>query len=180
MNSQQADTVMGKITSVYGVKGWVKVFSYTQPKENLKIYPEWKIERGGAVKHLKVLDCKAHGNGLVARLEGVSDREAARALSDYLITVPKESLPELEHGDYYWHQLEGLQVYTIESELQSQVLLGKVKHMMETGSNDVLVIKPCKGSIDKKERLVPYLVDQVVKTVDLEDGKIVVDWDPEF
>lgn len=168
-------TVMGKITSVYGVKGWVKVFSYTQPKENIAKYPVWILEQNGKTREIDVLACKAHGNGLVAQLKGYTDREQARLLADTLVRVPTKQLPDLEAGDYYWHQLEGLEVHTTSGEL-----LGKVGHMMETGANDVMVVKPCAGSMDRKERLIPYLVDQVVVSVDLDAGKIRVDWDTEF
>lgn len=175
MTSTDQSTVMGKITSVYGVKGWVKVFSYTQPKENICRYKSWTIQRGKDVRVVSVVSCKAHGNGLVAKLQGCDDREQAKSFSDFLIKVPKDSLPELEDGDFYWHQLEGMFVRT-----QDDALLGRVSHLMETGSNDVLVIKPCDGSMDGKERLVPYLLDQVVRSVDLDKQVIVVDWDPEF
>lgn len=167
-------TVMGKITSVYGVKGWVKVFSYTQPKENLCKYKRWTLERDGKKLDVKV-QSKVHGKGVIAQIEGCQDREVAKSYSDYLITIPKDELPDLASGEYYWHQLEGLLVKTIGGQL-----LGKVNHLMETGSNDVLVIRKCEGSIDGKERLVPYLPDDVVKKVDLSEGFIEVDWDPEF
>lgn len=167
-------TVMGKITSVYGVKGWVKVFSYTQPKENLCKYKRWTIERSGEKREVSVVS-KVHGKGLVAQIDGCSDRELAQNYCDFLITIPTEELPELTPGEYYWHQLEGLQVKTVQGEL-----LGKVSHLMETGSNDVLVVRKCSGSIDGKERLIPYLPDDVVKTIDLSEGFVEVDWDPEF
>lgn len=168
-------TIMGKVTSVYGVKGWVKVFSYTQPKENLKKYKVWTLEKNGQRKQVSVLGCKAHGNGLVAQLDGCSDREQAKALTESMICVETAELPDLEDGEFYWHQLEALKVVTTQGQL-----LGKVHHLMETGSNDVLVVRKCAGSIDGKERLIPYLPEQVVKNVDLEEGVIEVDWDPEF
>lgn len=175
MQTSIDSTVMGKITSVYGVKGWVKVFSYAEPKENICQYSNWSIERNGERKVVKVLNCKPHGNGMVAQLEGCHDRDQARSFCDYLITVPKEQLPELKAGEYYWHQFEGLRV-----QLPSGELLGKVNHMMETGSNDVLVVKACNGSVDDRERLIPYLPDQVVLDVDLEAGVLTVNWDLEF
>ena len=168
-------TVMGKITSVYGVKGWVKILSYTRPKENICKYNAWTIQKGKTVKSVKVLNCKPHGNGIVAQLEGINDRELAKTLADYLVSVPTIELPELSDGDYYWHQLEGLLVRTVDG-----ALLGKVSHLIETGSNDVFVVKPCDGSIDGKERLIPYLLDQVVKAIALDEQSISVDWDPEF
>lgn len=170
----QHSTVMGKITSVYGVKGWVKVHSYTQPKENLCKYKHWNIERDGEKRSVNVKS-KAHGKGLIAHIEGCDDRNLAQNYCGYLITVPKDELPDLEPGEFYWHQLEGLEV-----RLANGDLLGKVSHLMETGSNDVLVVRKCRGSIDGKERLIPYLPDSVVKNIDLGKGLIEVDWDPEF
>ena len=175
MQTSLDTAVMGKITSVYGVKGWVKVFSYAESKENICKYSKWSIERNGIQKSVGVLNCKPHGNGLVAQLEGCHDRDAAKSYCEYLITVPKETLPELGSGDYYWHQLEGLQVRALGGEL-----LGAVSHLMETGSNDVLVVKRCEGSVDDRERLIPYLPEQVVKSVDLDNALVIVDWDIEF
>lgn len=173
--SASAETIMGKVTSVYGVKGWVKVFSYTQPKENLLKYKIWSLRKQGREQVVKVLSSKVHGNGLVAQIEGYNDRDQAKLLADSLISITVDQLPELEGDDFYWHQLEGLQVSTVAGQL-----LGKVHHMMETGSNDVLVVRKCSGSLDGKERLIPYLPEQVVVSVDLEKQEIVVDWDPEF
>ncbi|KZY48919.1 ribosome maturation factor RimM [Oleiphilus sp. HI0117] len=171
---------MGKITSVYGVKGWVKVFSYTQPKENICQYKNWTLEGGSKNGSVTVLSCKAHGNGLVAQLKGCHDRDEAKQYCGSLISVPREELPELPSGDYYWHQLQGLKVFASGSDVEEKVLLGRVDHLIETGSNDVLVVKKCKDSLDGRERLIPYLPDQVVLAVDLEAGSIEVDWDPEF
>lgn len=173
--SAPAETIMGKVTSVYGVKGWVKVFSYTQPKENLLKYKTWSLRKQGREQVVNVLSSKVHGNGLVAQIEGYNDRDQAKMLADSYITISVDQLPELEGDDFYWHQLEGLQVVTVAGEL-----LGKVHHLMETGSNDVLVVRKCPGSLDGKERLIPYLPEQVVVSVDLEKQEIVVDWDPEF
>tara|TARA_R110002167_G_scaffold186072_10_gene386967 strand:- start:362 stop:886 length:525 start_codon:yes stop_codon:yes gene_type:complete len=174
---------MGKVTSVYGVKGWVKVFSYTQPKENLCQYLNWQLQdQSGTSRPVKVLECKAHGNGLVAFFDGSSDRDLAKKFCGMLITVPSSELPSLPEGEYYWSQLQGLLVYAVNSEAEASkpVLLGKVSHLIETGSNDVLVVKKCKDSIDANERLIPYLLDQVIKLVDLQRGVIEVDWDPDF
>jgi len=180
MSINEKNTVMGKITSVYGVKGWVKVFSYTQPKENICQYKSWLLDDSGEKRLVKVLSCKPHGNGLVAQFEGSHDREQAKTYCGSLATIPRSELPNLPAGEYYWHQLQGLNVFSVEDEAESKTLLGKVSHLIETGSNDVLVVKKCKDSLDSKERLIPYLPDQVVKTVDIENGFIEVDWDPDF
>ncbi len=180
MSKSTKNTVMGKVTSVYGVKGWVKVFSYTQPKENLCQYSDWQLQdESGASKPVKVIDCKPHGNGLIALFEGAKDRDLAKNFCGMLITVPSSNLPGLPEGEYYWSQLQGLLVYSVSSD-STPVLLGVVNHLIETGSNDVLVVKKCKDSLDGKERLIPYLPDQVIKLVDLQKGIIEVDWDPDF
>lgn len=183
MSKRTSHTVMGKVTSVYGVKGWVKVFSYTQPKENLCKYTNWQLEdQNGLTKPVNVLSCKAHGNGLIAQFENVFDRDVAKTLCGMLISVPSSQLPSLPEGDFYWSQLQGLKVYSLGNgnDNAQRQLLGQVDHLIETGSNDVLVVRKCKDSLDSKERLIPYLPEQVVKLVDLEQGIIEVDWDPDF
>lgn len=180
MSKSSHNTVMGKVTSVYGVKGWVKVFSYTQPKDNIRQYDNWQLQDQSCVsRSVKVLDCKPHGNGLVALFEGAKDRDLAKLFCGMLITVPTSELPTLPEGEYYWSHLQGLLVYSLSSGAEP-VLLGKVSHLIETGSNDVLVVKKCKDSLDGNERLIPYLPEQVVKLVDLHKGIIEVDWDPDF
>ena len=117
----------------------------------------------------KVLSGRIHGKGLVARLEGVDDRDTAHSLKGFDIAVNRDQLPKTTEGEYYWVDLEGLDVRTIEG-----VALGKVDYLFETGANDVLVVK------GDRERLVPYISDQVIKSVDLQKALIVVDWDPDF
>lgn len=181
MSKSSKNTVMGKVTSVYGVKGWLKVFSYTQPKENICQYKTWQLQDASGVLHaINVLDSKVHGNGLVAQFEGAHDRDQAKTYCGMLVTIPSEDLPDLPDGEYYWSQLQGLKVFTVNDQAKPPVLLGEVNHLIETGSNDVLVVKKCKDSLDGKERLIPYLPEQVVKLVDLDKGVIEVDWDPDF
>jgi 16S rRNA processing protein RimM len=95
------------------------------------------------------------------------------------VVVPAGSLPDLEEGDYYWSQLQGLQVWCRDQSPEAsaeRVLLGSVDHLIETGANDVLVVKPSRGSIDDRERLIPYLPGDVVTTVDLAEAVIEVNW----
>ncbi len=182
MSNDSKNTVMGKVTSVYGVKGWVKVFSYAQPKENICDYSVWQLQDpSGQLKSVNVLECKSHGNGLIALFEGVHDRDSAKTFCGMLVTIPSSKLPRLPEGEYYWSQLQGLKVYSFtNNDRSAPILLGAVDHLIETGSNDVLVVKKCKDSLDGKERLIPYLPEQVVKLVDLNKGCIEVDWDPDF
>ncbi len=166
---------MGRITSLYGVRGWVKVYSHTEPMENILSYAPWYIQHNGRWLIVEVEQGKRHGKGLVAKLVNCDDRDQAKEFCGTDIAIDQRQLPDLKSEEYYWHQLEKLNVVT-----ESNVLLGQVDYLISTGSNDVLVVKGTKESVDKEERLIPYLPDQVVKEVNLEEGIIRVDWDPEF
>jgi len=176
MNATQDELVLGRITSAFGVQGWVKVYSYTDPMENVLDYRKWTLRLKDGTRREVVLEKgRRQGPGLVARLRGVSDREQALALANAEIVIPANSLPELEPGEYYWHQLEGLRVETVDG-----LQLGHVDHLFETGSNDVLVVRGDADSCDQRQRLIPYLPEQVIQQIDLEGRRLVVDWDPEF
>lgn len=166
--------VLGKITSVHGVRGEVKIYSFTDPIDNLLGYPAWTLKRDGEVKQVELVSGRLQGKVLVAKLKGLDDREVARTFAGFDICVPRALLPDLDDGEYYWHQLEGLKVI----DLQGQ-LLGRLDHLLETGSNDVMVVKPCPGSLDDRERLLPY-TEQCVQKVDLAAGEMRVDWDADF
>jgi 16S rRNA processing protein RimM len=167
--------VLGKIVSVHGIRGSVKVYSDTDPLDNVLDYPEWILRKGEQTRTIKFLDGRVQGRILVVNLEGVTDRDQALDMVGYEICVVQDALPDLDVGEYYWHQLEGLQVVTVQGEL-----LGRIDHLLETGSNDVMVVKPCDGSLDQRERLLPYLPDLYVKSIDLQSCVMQVDWDPEF
>ncbi|MDB6061127.1 MAG: ribosome maturation factor RimM [Verrucomicrobiaceae bacterium] len=171
--------VIGRLTGVYGVKGWLKLFSYTDPMENFFGYQRCQIFRQGAWQQLAIADGRQHGKGLVVKLRDVDDRDQAAAFVGCDIVVPAEDLPQLAADDFYWRELEGLQVVVDDPE-RGRLILGKVNHLLETGANDVLVVKGDDQSIDQRERLIPYLPDQVVLKVDLPAQTIVVAWDPDF
>jgi 16S rRNA processing protein RimM len=173
--TKDGNMVLGSITAVYGVKGWVKIYSHTDPLDNIFEYAPFTLKIGGELKTVEVEAGKRHGKGLVAKLVGVDDRDVAQKFCGAEIVIKADQLPNLEEGEFYWNQLENLLVYT-----ESGLLLGKVSHLLETGANDVLVVKGTTESIDKNERLLPYLPGQVVKEIDLETGTMRVDWDPEF
>ncbi|MBD9425232.1 ribosome maturation factor RimM [Pseudomonas sp. PDM15] len=166
--------VLGKITSVHGVRGEVKIYSFTDPIDNLLDYSPWTLKREGEVKQVELVSGRLQGKVLVAKLKGLDDREVARTFAGFDICVPRALLPDLEDGEFYWHQLEGLKVI----DLQGQ-LLGRLDHLLETGANDVMVVKPCPGSLDDRERLLPY-TEQCVQQVDLAAGEMRVDWDADF
>lgn len=161
--------VLGKISGIYGVKGWVRVYSYTSPRDNILAYPQWLLKRRSGWEMHKLCSGKKHGKGIVVKIEGCEDRDQAAAMMDMEIAIRQEQLPKAEAGEYYWRDLKGLQVETVDG-----VVLGKIAELFETGANDVIVIK------GDRERLVPFVTDDVVKRIDLEANLMVVDWDPDF
>ena len=175
MAKHSQETVIGQVSSVFGVKGWLKVYSYTDPKEGILEYRDLTLVHQGQRIAAKVEEGRRQGQGIVVRLKGIDDRGLARTYCGADITVPTKELPPLPEGEYYWHQLEGLTVYTVANEC-----FGRVDHLIETGSNDVLVVRATESSIDQRERLIPYLPEQVVKSVSLAESAMIVDWDPEF
>lgn len=162
--------VVGRINGLHGVRGWVKVFSHTQPRENILSYRTWHLLQGGQWVAVELLDGRPQGKGIVARLKGYDDRDQAAALMGTEVAIRREQLPEAKHGEYYWADLQGLKVVNAEG-----VVLGVVDHLLETGANDVLVVHD-----DTTERLIPYVPEQFVLEVALDEGVIRVDWDPEF
>ena len=175
MFRQSQQTVIGQVTSVFGVKGWLKVYSFTDPREGILNYRDWTLLQNGNRVSVRLEEGRRQGQVIVVRLKGVDDRDQARGLCGANITVATTELPPLPEGEFYWHQLEGLMVFTVDGDC-----LGRVDHLIETGSNDVLVVRSCDRSIDQRERLIPYLPEQVVTRVSLAEAAMTVDWDPEF
>jgi len=169
--------VVGRITAVFGVRGWVKVFSYTEQVEAVFDYQPWWIDTAQGRQQLVVDDWKRHGEALVVHIKGVDDRDLARAWCQQDILVAKTELPGLSSDDFYWHQLVGMAVI---SHFEGQITrLGFVKSLLATGANDVLVIGGDAESIDREERLIPY-AEQFVSNIDLQTQTIDVIWDPAF
>ena len=166
--------VLGKIVSVHGVRGEVKVYSFTDPVDNVLDYRRWTLRRDNEVKQVELAGGRLQGKVLVAKLKGLDDREVARSYAGFEICVARSELPELSEGEFYWYQLEGLSVID-----QAGQLLGKIDHLFETGANDVMVVKPSPGSLDDRERLLPY-TGQCVLSIDLAAGEMRVDWDADF
>jgi len=161
--------VVGRIAGLYGVRGWVKVYSWTEPREAIVGYSPWQVKLAGEWREMRVAEGRKQGKGVVVRLEGCNDRDMAATLMGADIAVFRSQLPETAAGEYYWTDLVGLKVVTLDD-----VELGMVKSLMETGANDVLVVQ------GERERLIPFLVGDVVVDVDLEHQLMRVDWDPEF
>ena len=164
---------LGEISGFHGVQGWVKVFSDTKPRENIFSYSPWRVYSGDQVREMEVLHWRKQGKTLVARLKGLDDREQARVFLGAVIAVDQRQLPSLEGGEFYWHQLVGLRVFT--SYTDSPVDLGEVTGLMETGSNDVLVVRCA-----EREHLIPWIPGDYVLDIDLSAKTMKVHWDPEF
>jgi 16S rRNA processing protein RimM len=162
--------VVGRIVGLYGVRGWVKVFSHTQPRENILGYTTWYLKRDGEWVGIALEEGRTQGKGIVAKLQGCDDRDAAAGLMETSVAIRREQLPPAAPGEYYWADLKGLRVSNLDG-----VELGRVSHLQETGANDVLVVRQ-----GKQERLIPFVQGQFVTDIDLEKGEMTVDWDPDF
>ncbi|HHF2872955.1 MULTISPECIES: ribosome maturation factor RimM [Vibrio diabolicus subgroup] len=168
--------VVGKFGATYGIRGWLKVFSYTDNAESIFDYSPWYINQKGKWVEYKVESWKRHNKGMVAKLEGMDIREDAHLMTNFEIAIDPAVLPELSEDEFYWRELFGMQVVTTKG-----YDLGVVTDMLETGSNDVLVVKAnLKDAFGQKERLIPFLEEQVIINVDREAQRIEVDWDPGF
>ncbi len=182
-------TVLGEISAHFGVRGWLRVRSFTRPPDQITDYATWiliPVDRSRTtgpthpltlaepVPRWRVQDYRWQSPRLIIQLEGIRSREEARPLIGRQVCVPVSLLPCLPAGEYYWSQLIGLQVVNLQG-----TCLGRVDGLMETGANDVLVVKSPHRSGHDLERLVPW-IPQVIRTVDLPSGSLVVDWDPDF
>jgi 16S rRNA processing protein RimM len=161
--------IAGEVAGAFGVRGWVKVRSYTEPPDNIVDYSPWLIGNEAARQEFKVVSGRRHGNWMVVCLEGVDTRDQALQLSGLKIFVDRSQFEPTKPGEYYWADLIGLEVRET-----SGRSLGTVVSMMETGANDVMVVQ------GERERLIPFVVGEFVKSVDLNQGVLIVDWDPDF
>ena len=156
---------LGRVSGGHGIKGWLKIQSFTEPRENLLDYSPWILRRADREQGMVVEQGQAHGNSLVAKIRGVDDRNSALEWRGAQIAVERWRLPPCAPGEYYWTDLEGLEVRTPEG-----TVLGTVDHLIATGSNDVLVVE------GERQYLIPFLPDEVIRAVDLEGRVIVADW----
>ena len=147
----------------------MRVFSYTQPRENIVYYRPWYLNREGEWQEHELAEGRVHGKGVVARLAGCENRDQAGSLIGTEVGIRRGQLPATRPGEYYWSDLLGLKVVTLNG-----ALLGTVDHLLETGANDVLVVR------GEREHLIPFVMERVVDEVDLEAGEIRVDWDKDY
>jgi 16S rRNA processing protein RimM len=156
--------VMGRVLGPFGVRGWVKLRTFTESLGSLTAYPVWWVSDGQRWREVVVEETEVHTAHLVAKLAGVNDRDQAFALRGQEIAIARDALPPIEEGEYYWADLLGLEVVNVQGEV-----LGVVEDLLETGANDVLVVK------GERQHLLPY-VGAVVLDVNLQQRQIRVDW----
>lgn len=161
--------VVGTVRGSYGVRGWVRVQSYTDPRRNILNYQPWYLVCHDTQQEHRLLAGRVQGDKIVALLEGITDPEQARDLRGVDILVDRDAFPEPTEGEFYWVDLIGLRVRNLD-----QIDLGIVRDLMATGANDVLIVS------GDRERLIPFVQGRTVLRVDLEAGEILVDWDAEF
>jgi 16S rRNA processing protein RimM len=162
--------IVGRVAGVFGVRGWVKIRSDTEPYDNILNYSPWYLHQDGNWVAYELADARRHGKGLIAHLTGCDDRDVAAGLVGQEIAVTREQLPPARQGEYYWTDLTGLEVINLQ-----QQSLGRVDHLIETGANDVLVVRSAQG-----ECLIPYVFGRYIMDIDLDAGKIQVDWQQDY
>lgn len=160
--------IVGRFGSPFGVRGWIKIYSYTDPIENILKYPHWQIEINSTWQPVLIESIKKQAKGIIAKIKDYESPEEVRTFTNHSIAIYRHELPALPHDEYYWSDLTGLKVLTT-----TGTELGLVDSLLETGANDVFVVK------GDRTRLIPYTTQVVIK-IDLNEKTIVVDWDPDF
>ena len=176
MSSNPEPVVLGKIGAPYGVKGWVKITSYTESVEGIFDYSPWLLNRQGEWVEIKLVKWRWHGKSVVALLDGLETREQAQVLTHCEIGIAPDQMKDLPENEFYWRDLIGCEVTNLKG-----YHMGVVEQVLETGSNDVLQVKAnARDSFGKAERLIPFVTEQFIKSVDVSAKQIQVDWDPDF
>ena len=160
---------IGRIGSPYGVRGWVRVYSDTQPLGNILDYRDWLLQTVKVRQQCTLEKVKPHRNGFIAKFRGINNRDQAALIANSKIIVHREALPELDDGEYYWTDLLGLEVTSNEGNH-----LGIITNFFETGANDVLVIK------GRREYLIPYVPNEYILEINRKKKTMIVQWDLDF
>lgn len=169
MNNQANWVVIGRFGRPHGIKGFVTVHSFTEPRDNILRYTDWHALVNNQWQAIKLLSVETHSKVIIAQVEGYPERESVMRLTNAEIAVQQAQLADLQPGEYYWHQLIGMQVINQKGEP-----FGKVIEILPTGANDVLVVQ------GEKRHLIPYLPDQYILSIDDSQQLITVDWDLDF
>lgn len=169
MNNSTDWVVIGRFGRAHGIKGLITVHSFTDPRDNILRYTDWHAYIDHQWKLLKILHLEVRDKAILAHIEGYHEREQVARLTNAEIAVSQDQLPALQPGEYYWHELIGMQVIN-----QQGQLLGQLIEMLPTGANDVLVVQ------GEKKHLIPYLPGRFVIDVNVSQRLITVDWDVDF
>lgn len=169
MQEDKSQIVVGRIGGAHGLRGWLKIMSYTRPKENIFTYSPWLVHVDNTWQEIEIEESQQRGERLLVKMPGIENPEDARVYMNCDIAITREQLPALDEGEYYWHDLIGLEVFN-----QDEINLGKISEVTETGANDVLVVS--RDGENKKSILVPLVMDVYVKQVDLIARTMHVDW----
>ena len=158
---------LGRITGVHGIKGWLKIQSFSSPPENILNYPIWIINHQGEEDFYSIEQGRKQNNKIVVKLEKIDDRNTAESLINSKIQIQRSDLPKLSNENYYWSDLVGLSVLSSEEKV-----IGKIESLIETGANDVMVINALKD----ERILVPFVMHEIIKEVNVELNYIKIDW----
>ena len=161
--------ILGRVSGLLGVKGWLKIHSYTDPRDGIVEFDTWVLRSDDDEQTVELEDGKKHGRTVVAKLKTIDDRDQAKALVGAEIAVERDALTPCQPGEYYWTDLEGSTVVTAQGHT-----LGRLEYLFETGGHDIMVVA---GDC---QRLIPFVHEKVVREVRLDQHIIVVDWDPTF
>lgn len=176
MEQTEDKVVLGTLGAVYGVKGWLKIQSYTEIDEAIFDYSPWLIKQQGEWRAVQVAEWRRHNKGLIARLAQVNDRDQAAVLTGLEIGVEADALPKLADDEFYWRDLIGMAVVNTDG-----YHMGVVDQLMATASNDVMVVKAnSNDAFGRHERLIPFIQSQYVTAVDSAARQITVDWPADF
>ena len=159
---------MGRIIGPFGVRGWLKIKTFTEEADTLTDFPDWWLNTATGWQKFELAEHELHSKGLVARLEKIADRTAAELLKGIDVAVPRSELPDTGEKKFYWADLVGLEVVN-----QQNVTLGKIESLLETGAHDVLVVK------GETERLIPN-VEALIIEIDLAAKRMTVDWKQDY
>lgn len=170
---------IGQLRSAYGLNGWLWVYSNTDPMSNMFDYLPWWLETKSGWQMVMVKRWKPHGKGLVVAIKGVDNRTMADALVGANIWIAKTQLPKAGIDEYYWSDLKGLTVVGFDEETEQEAILGRIHEMFETGANDVMLVHATAESVDSQERMIPWHSD-VIQNVDLDAGRIYVNWGVDY
>lgn len=169
MQENKSQIIVGRVGGTHGVRGWLKIMSYTRPKENIFTYSPWLVHVDTGWQKFEVEETQQRGERLLVKISGIDNPEDAHVYMNCDLAITREQLPELGEGEYYWHDLIGLEVFN-----QDDISLGQISRITETGANDVLVVS--EKAKDRKDILIPLVMDIYVKQVDLTAKTMHVDW----